>query len=78
MFSSGQGAARRKPSPLQQLDYRSTIAGSSKNNSKKKNVKNINLSREKNENRINYFFQYFPFVSHLGSFLLIFFAQNKN
>ena len=33
--------------------YRSTIAGSLKNNSKIKNVKFVKLSEQKNENRIN-------------------------
>ena len=55
--------------------YRSSIAVRPKTILKIKiNVKNRKLWRQKNKNILNYFFNIFLFLSHLRSFLLIFFV----
>jgi len=61
-----------------QSQYRSTIARSSKNNSKnQKNVKNKNW-RQKNKNKKNYFLQHFVTSKLFKVILLIFLLKNEN
>ena len=54
------------------IQYRSTIAGSSKNNYKNKKRTNYKILKTEKQNRIDYFCNLLLFLSQLRSFILIF------